>query len=191
MTYPTDPEFSRVSITSRHATFRSEARNGRTQVRSIGAQRWALTGRYNDLTRPEFAPIFAFVMSQEGGVQEFTVTPPVISDSSGTRTGTTQSLGAHAIGDTTITVDGGSGTIKAGDFVKFASHDKVYMVTSDLTSATGVLNIQPGLIAAIPDNDVLTYNSVPFKVRLENEVQQWALSGYDRYNFEIDFIEVL
>jgi hypothetical protein len=191
MSYPTDPEFSRVSITSRHSTVRSEARNGRTQVRSVGSQRWALTGRYNDLTRAQFAPIFAFVMSQEGGVEDFTVVPPVISDSSGTRTGAMAAVGAHTAGDTTVRVDGGTGTIKAGDFVKFASHDKVYMVTADFSALSADLSIQPGLIAAVPDNSALTYNNVPFKVRLENEVQQWALSGYDRYNFEIDFIEVL
>lgn len=191
MSYPTDPEFSRVNVTSRHSVVRSEARNGRTQVRSLGSQRWALTGRYNDLTRAEFAPVFAFVMAQEGGVEDFTIVPPVVSDTRGTRTGTTQSLGAHTIGDTSISVDGGSGTLKAGDFIKFASHDKVYMITADLTTATGTLSIQPGLISAIPDNDVITYNNVPFTVRLENDVQQWALSGYDRYNFEIDFIEVL
>ena len=58
--------------------------------------------------------------------------PPVVSDTSGTRTGTTQSLGAHSIGDTSISVDGGSGTLKAGDFIKFASHGGVYMITADL-----------------------------------------------------------
>jgi hypothetical protein len=130
-------------------------------------------------------------MSQEGGVEDFTVVPPVISDSSGTRTGAMAAVGAHTAGDTTVRVDGGTGTIKAGDFVKFASHDKVYMVTADFSSLSANLSIQPGLIAAVPDNSALTYNNVPFKVRLENEVQQWALSGYDRYNFEIDFIEVL
>ena len=190
MSYPTDPEFAEVSVTSRHSTVTSQTRNGRTQVRSLGAQRWALTGRYNELKREEFAPVFAFVMDQEGGVEDFSITPPVISSTRGTRTGSVLANGAHSAGDKTIAIDGGSGSFKAGDFIKFASHDKVYMVTADLSGA-GTLNIQPGLVAAVPDNNAITYNNVTFKVRLENEVQEWALSGYDRYNFEIDFIEVL
>lgn len=190
MSYPTDPEFSDVQVTARYTNFRSETRNGRTQVRSLGAQRWTLKGKYNDLTRAEFAPVFAFVMQQGGSKEDFTIVPPVISNSRGTPTGTMRANGAHSAGDSTITIDGSTGTIKAGDFIKFASHDKVYMVTSDLTGA-GTLNIQPALVSAVSDNNVITYNSVPFKVRLENDIQEWALSGFDRYNFEVDFVEVL
>lgn len=190
MSYPTDPEFASVEVTSRHANLRTETRSGRTQVRSLGAQRWALRGRYNDLKRSEFAPVFGFVMAQGGGTESFTIVPPVISDSSGGAIGTMQSNGAHSAGDSTISVDGFSGTIKAGDFIKFASHDKVYMVTADRANA-GTMSIQPPLVSAIPDNDVVTYNGVPFTVRLENDVQEWSLSGFDRYNFELDFIEVL
>ena len=98
--------------------------------------------------------------------------------------------GAHSAGDATITVDGFSGVIKAGDFVKFGSHDKVYMVTSDQSGA-GTLNIQPPLVTAVANDEAVTYNNVPFTVRLENDIQEWSLSGFDRYNFEIDLIEVL
>lgn len=190
MSYPTDPEFADVEVTSRHSTFRTETRNGRTQVRSLGAQRWALKGTYNDLKRSEFAPVFAFVMQQGGSKEDFTIVPPVISNSRGNPSGTMRANGAHSAGDSTITIDGSTGTIKAGDFVKFASHDKVYMVTSDLTGA-GTLNIQPALVSAVSDNNVVTYNSVPFKVRLDKDIQEWSLSGFDRYNFEVEFIEVL
>lgn len=190
MSYPTDPEFATVEITSRHANIRSETRSGRTQVRSIGSQRWALRGRYNDLKREEFAPVFAFVMTQKGGVEDFTIVPPVISDTRGTASGTVRSTAAHSAGDNTVSIDGLTGSLKAGDFIKFASHDKVYMVTVD-RSGSGTLTIQPALVEAIPNNDAVTYNDVPFKVRLENDVQEWSLSGFDRYSFELDFIEVL
>tara|TARA_R100000951_G_scaffold36129_3_gene30876 strand:+ start:3579 stop:4151 length:573 start_codon:yes stop_codon:yes gene_type:complete len=190
MSYPTDPEFANVEITSRHANLRTETRSGRTQVRSLGAQRWAIKGRYNDLKRSEFAPVFAFVMAQKGGVEEFTIVPPVVSNTQGTASGAAQSSASHSAGDNTVSVDGLTGTIKAGDFVKFASHDKVYMLTAE-RSGSGVMTIQPPLVQAIPNNDALTYNSVPFKVRLENDIQEWSLSGFDKYNFEIDLIEVL
>ena len=63
--------------------------------------------------------------------------PPVIGDSTGNATGTLRADGAHSAGDNTITMDGISGTVKAGDFIKFANHAKVYMVVSDFSSGTG------------------------------------------------------
>lgn len=190
MSYPTDPEFADVKVTSRHANIRSETRSGRTQVRSIGSQRWALTGRYNDLKRTEFAPVFAFVMAQKGGTESFTIVPPVFSSTLTTITGTPRVNGDHTQGDTTISVDGFTGTFKAGDFIKFTSHSKVYMVVAD-RSGSGSMTIEPGLLEDLSNNELIVYQDVPFTVRLENNVQEWSLGGFDRYNFEVDFIEVI
>lgn len=190
MSYPTDPEFAEVEITSRHSNFRSETRSGRTQVRSIGSQRWALRGRYNNLKRSEFSPVFAFVMAQKGGVESFEMVPPVVSDNQGSITGTPRVNLAHTKGDDTIDVDGFTGSLKAGDFIKFASHSKVYMVTADRSGA-GSMSIQPALLEDLANDEIITYQDVPFTVRLENDIQEWSLSGFDRYNFELDFIEVI
>jgi hypothetical protein len=129
-------------------------------------------------------------MAQKGGVEEFTIVPPVVSSSSGGAVGTMRTNGSHAAGDSTIAVDSFSGLIKAGDFVKFQGSQKVYMVTADQSGA-GTLNIQPGLVEAVGNDQIVTYNNVPFTVRLENDIQEWSLSGFDRYSFEIDLIEVL
>lgn len=190
MTYPTDPEFSAVNVESRHANIRSETRSGRTQVRSIGAQRWSFTAKYNDLTRDEFAPVYAYIMATGGGVDAFEIVPPVISDSSGDISGTMLVNGNHLAGDNTISVDGFSGTIKAGDFVRFSSHTKVYMVTQDLTGA-GTLNISPALISGASDGIVVDYSNVTFTMRVVNDVQKFSLSGYDRYQYEVDMLEVI
>jgi len=189
-TYPTTPEFQAVNLKSTHNNLKSTTISGRVQVRTIGGQKWEFSAKYNPMTRAEFQPVFAFVTSQQGSLGTFTIVPPVVGSTSGTATGTALVNGATGVGATSVPVDGFTGTIKAGDFIKFASHDKVYMVTADLTGA-GTLNIQPALVAAVADDNQITYNNVPFTVRLENDVQQWALSGYDRYNFEIDFVEVL
>lgn len=190
MSYPTDPEFSAINVTSRSSNFVSETRSGRRQVRSIGAQRWSFTAQYNELKRSEFAPVYAFIMTLDGQLNTFTIVPPVISSTSGTATGTVLTNGAHAIGDTTIAIDGLTGTLKAGDFVKFDTHDKVYMVTAD-RSGTGDLSIRPGLVAAVGDNVAVTYNNVPFTMRLDNDVQEYSLSGFDRYQYEVDMVEAL
>ena len=64
MSYPTSPEFSAIKVESQHSNVRTETRSGRTQVRSLGAQRWAFTAQYNDMTREEFAPVYAFVVGE-------------------------------------------------------------------------------------------------------------------------------
>ena len=190
MSYPTTPEFSAINLRSKHKNFVTEARNGRRQVRSIGAQQWVFSAQYNNLTRAEFMPVYAFCVKQKGQLNTFTVTPPVISSTSGNATGTMRVNGAHSLGDSTIAVDGFTGTIKAGDFIKFNNHDKVYMVTTDLTGA-GTLNIEPGLYNVLADETTVIYNNVPFLVRLENDIQEYDFSGFDRYDFEVDLIEAI
>lgn len=190
MSYPTNPEYTAINFSSRHKNFVTEARNGRKQVRSIGAQQWSFTASYRNLTRSEFMPIYAFIISQKGQLGTFSVTPPIISSTNGTISGNMLVNGSHTTGDTTIAVDGFSGTIKAGDLIKFNNHDKVYMVTADLSSP-GALNIEPGLYSNVSNDTTVIYNNVPFLMRLDNDVQEYDLSTVDQYDFEVDLIEAI
>ena len=188
-TYPSTPEFSAVKLESLQPNLVTETRTGRRQVRSVGGQRWAFTAKYNDLTRAEFMPVYAFVIAQAGQFETFTIVPPVIGSTAGTATGSVTSSAA-SIGATSVTISGLTGILKAGDFVKFASHSKVYMVAADRSGA-GSLSIIPALVAAASSGGTVTYNSVPFTVRLNNDIQSYSLSGYDRYNYEVDLVEAL
>ena len=98
-------------------------------------------------------------------------------------------MGAHSAGDNTITMDGISGTVKAGDFIKFANHTKVYMVVSDFSS--GTMTIEPALHESVADNETVTFNSVPFTMRVARDVQQFKLSGYEQYDLQVDFVEAI
>lgn len=189
-TYPTDPEFQAINLESRHSNLVSETVSGRLQVRTLGGQRWSFTAKYNPMTRAEFMPVYAFVISQQGQRDTFTIVPPVISDSSGTISGTMSASSAISAGISSIPVDGFTGIIKAGDLVKFAGHNKVYMVTADQDGA-GNLSIEPPLVSAITDDEVVTYDSVPFTMRLSNDVQSYSLSANEYFEYELDMIEVL
>jgi hypothetical protein len=70
--------------------------------------------------------------------------------------------GALAVGDTTITVDTGSGTILAGDVVTFAGTSDKYVVNTALASTTFAIG-KPGSRAIEADNDAVTVgnNYVP------------------------------
>ena len=189
MTYPTDPEFETIDVRLNYNNVKSQTRSGRIQVRNIGAALWSFTASYNNLTRAQLAPIYAFLAGKQGGTSSFSITPPVISSSTGTATGTLRVNGAHSAGDNTIAMDGISGTIKAGDFIKFDNHTKVYMVVADFSS--GTMTIEPSLHEAVADNAVVTFNSVPFTMRVARDVKQFKLSGYDQYQFQVDFVEAI
>jgi len=168
-TYPTTPEFQAINVESRQKNVYSETVSGRIQARQIGKQQWAFSAKYNPMTREEFAPVYAFLVSQRGRFGTFTIVPPVIGTTSGTATGTMVS-GTESAGSTSISVSGFTGTIKAGDFVKFENHSKVYMVTADQTGS-GSITIEPGLVESVTSGDEITYTNVPFTMRLNNDVQ--------------------
>ena len=190
MSYPTNPPFSAINLQSINRNVTSETKSGRMQVRSTGSQQWAFTAQYTTLTKAAFMPVYAFCVSQGGQLGTFEVIPTEISSSRGDISGTMQTSETGELNETQLNVDGFSGTIKAGDFVKFNNHSKVYMVTSDLTG-NGVLNITPGLKETVPDNTIVIYDNVPFTMRLSNDIQEFDVNGKDLFDFEVDLIEVL
>lgn len=188
-TYPSTPEFQAINLESTHRNLISETISGRQQVRSIGSQKWSFTAKYNPMTRAEFQPVFAFVMSQQGQLGTFGIVPPVIGSTSGSATGTALCNGGASAGATSVPVDGFTGDIKAGDFVKF-NHGKVYMVTADRDGA-GNITIEPPLLQSVADNEEMVYNNVTFTMRLNNDVQTYSLSANEYYEYEIDMVEVI
>jgi hypothetical protein len=75
------------------------------------------------------------------------------------------SNGAFAIGDTTISVDTGTGTILAGEVITFAGDSIEYLVARAL--ASNVVTIaSPGLRAAVADNTAITVQA-PDEMHLE------------------------
>ena len=189
-TYPTSPVFTSANFRSEFFNLSSQTISGRTQVRNIGGQRFTFSAAYPPMTRAEFSPVMGFLMAQRGMAETFTIVLPEVSSSSGSVTGTIRTSAAGSIGDTSIAVDGFTGTLKAGDVFKFANHTKVYMATADRNGA-GALSFQPALVSAVADNNIITNNNVPFTVRLNNDVQEYGIATDLSYSYEVDFIEAI
>jgi len=177
-------------------TFVTNAISGRRQSRQIAGQRWGLTAKFPPMTRAEFAPIYAFLIKQRGSFESFTVAPPTLKNSLGTGAGTP--LVNNAAGTQTgrsVITDGwsaGATILKAGDFISFAGHSKIYMITADATSGVSgdaTLAIEPGLVESPAENAVITVANVAFTVALKNEVQEFALSTAGLFSFELDLEE--
>ena len=192
---PTSPVFNAFNFKDESNTLISLSDSGRRFARKIDNQRWKFTIKYVNLSRAEFAPILAFITKQRGQNETFTVIPPKIKDALGSETTTISVNGAHTAGDTTIAIDGfnadSAGSLKAGDFIKFSGHTKVYMVVADVTpsSNAATVTIEPPIIENLSNDETVTYDDVPFTVYLDTRVQQYDLGINDLYNYEFDVCE--
>ena len=196
-------KFETMGIRSIQNTIISKSQSGKKLARQIDNQRFGFTARIITAKRSDvYGELMAFIIKQRSGKENFTIIPPEIEDARGTETGTVLVNGVHAVADTTIAMDGfagdGAGRFKAGDFIKFASHDKVYMVVADATSSSNActVTIEPPLITALADDSVVTYDNVPFTVHLTNDIQEFGAVGSDKdgnllYQFEFDVEESL
>jgi len=155
-----------------------------------------MTASFPPMTRAQFAPIHAFVLKQRGQYESFQVVPPVVNAGLGSPAGTPLVNGADQTGRSVVT-DGWNNAIvifKAGDYLKFANHDKVYTVTADVTSSgagAATIAIEPALITSPATDSAITYTSVPFTVALTTRVQEFSTGTSGLFEFEIDLEEVL
>ena len=188
MPYPTTPKFSAVGMESVDPTLFSVTTSGRQQSRKTGNQKWKFTASYPPLTRTEFAPVWAFLLSQSGRHGIFTIVLPELSTTSGTATGTV-TTSSSPVGDSSVTVAGLTGDLKAGDFIKFSGHDKVYALTAD-RSGNGSMAIAPALIYAVT-TDTVIYTNVPFTVRMSNDIQSYKVGKDMLFSNEVDMMEAI
>ena len=189
-------KFESLGIKSIQNTIISKSQSGKKLARQIDGQRFGFTARIITAKRSDvYGELMAFIIKQRSGKENFTIIPPEVEDARGTASGTPH--GTASAGATSITLGGtGTGTLKAGDFIKFASHDKVYMVVADQSDiSTGSLTIEPPLTTAVSSSDI-TYDNVPFTVHLTNDIQEFGVVGADNsgnalYQFEFDVEEAL
>ncbi len=193
-TYPTSPEFRSINFSSEQKTKTSTTDSGKMFSTQVDGQRFKFSATYPPMSRSDFAPVLAFIMKQRSQKETFQIALPDLKNAKGNVSGLVLVKTAHTAGDTTITVDAMTGTLKAGDLVKFAGDTKVYMVVADVTadgSNEATLTIEPPLRSAISDNAAVTYDGVEFTVRLTNDLQQFSTDDLDTFKFEVDFIEAL
>jgi len=196
-------KFGTLGIKSIQNTIISKSVSGKKLARQIDNQRFAFTVQIITAKRSDvYGDLMAFIMKQRSQKENFTIIPPEIEDARGNESGTVLVNGVHAVGDTTIAMDGfagdGAGRFKAGDFLKFASHTKVYMVVADATSSSNAstVTIEPPLLIALANDSVVTYDNVPFTVYLTSDIQEFGVNGADKdvnlyYEYQFDVEEAL
>lgn len=196
-TFPATIGITKFKLESRTPTMVSITQSGRRDVRQVGGQRWVMSGTMATMSQSDYKEYFAFMASQNGRYEAFSFVSPDMATPEGVATGTPLVVGAHSLGDTTISTDGWTTTVtgimKAGDLIKFAGHNKVYIVTADANSVAGAttLTIFPALLETLANNEGITVSSVPFTVMMQNDNFDYNVSAPTNYSQQIAFIEVI
>ena len=130
---------------------------------------------------------YAFLVTQNGQADTFTIVPPVVTDARGTASGTLTNDATVAAGQSACQTDGGSGTLKKGDLIKFSNHTKVYMVTADVTisGTNDAISFYPPLVTGLTNSTTVTYDNVPFKVYLTGDNIQYKSSTDGKFQYQI------
>ena len=196
-TFPTT-NFESINWQSNANTIVTTTLTNKTFSKDLGGQFFSFTLASVPLKRDDFGTIQAFITKQRGPFETFTVVPPVIGSSNGTFVNDGTKLpvtSTAAVGASTITVTpSGSGTLKAGDLIKFANHTKVHMLTADKTlsnTTQTTIDIFPNLITAVPSSQNTVTTDVPLTVRFTNDAQEFELEADGVYRYELDVAETL
>jgi len=199
--FPTDPGFSTVNFKLNNVVKQTQTASGRTTRVAIGTTLWSGTLVFPPMTLTEFSPIQGFVALAQGGLNEFDIVIPTVSDSASENAPFLNAINVdatHNAGETAIEVDsdlGGAGNIlKAGDIIRFPNHTKVYMCTTDVntdTAGTATMNISPPLLQTVVAGQSITFNEVPIRMVLANEVQEFGYRTDRLVEYEIDVQEVI
>lgn len=194
MAFPNIP-FSNITLNSNTPTVVTKSLSGREQRTQVAGQYFTIVGNFSNLSESDRKTLLGFMASVKGNYTTFTITlPSPLGTSSagysGTITSVTASAGATTFSGTVGT--SGAAIFKAGDLIKFSSHDKVYMVTADATAVgtTVTASIYPALRSALSSATV-THTSVPITVRLNSDIHGFSMDPTFYANFDLEFVEVL
>lgn len=203
--------FSAVDFQVVSPTITTESFSGKIRRVGQGHQYYVFGVKFPPMTAYQFGPINAFIARQFGQVDNWTIILPEISYNTGYNSafiGTPTVKGYRDQGGTLILQPPPVGyknaeiqgmtpnkqqVLRAGDFFKFNNHSKVYMATSDLNSdggGTGTINFAGGLVAAVPLNQGIYTNAVPFTVILDGDVQEFTVGSGGMTDFSFKCREV-
>jgi len=198
-TYPITPGFSSMRFTSLTPSLVSWSHSMIRQSRSKGAQRWQIEAEYPpNLLRSEISPIIAFLIKQRGQYETFSLyLPDLWATSQGVATGTPLVHADTPPSGRSIVTKGWTHSVtnilRAGDFVKFYAHSKVYMLTEDADSDSAgyaTLNIEPALLSIPADDEAVIVSSVPFTVALVSDTFDFGVKGPNVHDLKVQFVEV-
>jgi len=197
-----------VELTNNTNNIKNKSITGKTFVADYGNNYWTIAIKTIPMSQSEFytnfipsAPLSTgqagLFWHLAGSTFQRNLTAfklPVLKDKRGTASGTVTVLNENStapaynmeMGSNTVGVSGGTGTLLAGDLIKFSGHSKVYMITADVNldgSTKDTISFTPRLIQRVP-TDTITYSNVPFTVVPDGDTEEWQTSGASAANVQ-------
>ena len=198
MSFPTTIKPSSISVASNRPNTIFYTLSGKRSINQFASQYFTLTVNMPLMTNASFQEYKAFLISKKGGFSTFTFEYPVDNEGADKSNTSVAARSAHSVGDTTIDCDGFSAStndaLRAGDFIKFNSHNKVYTVVSDVDSNSGgegTITIEPPLQAAVADNEAVDVNKPVFTVALNQDDVLYTTSASNLYTLSFEIREVI
>lgn len=187
--FPTTPIPTSISVKSINQVYSSMFQNLGVEKKSNGAQRWEIALDYPTMNFINGKDLFSFIMARRGSLDtfDFTLPSPMHTTSGVYTSGTLTVNSGSAVTGSTIEIDGlpvNTDALKAGDFVTFSNHIKVYMLTADVdgTGTNDTLTIMPPLhVDVVPSTTTMTVDSPVFKMSLINKDQEFSLDTNQFY----------
>ena len=210
------PGWASTQLTSKQPVMQNRTNSGRVVSRAIAGHTWEINIRYNDLTKAEFNPIYAFLIQKVGKLNPFYVALPQYQQSQDT------TFAAAVLGGTSITVNesappagrnyllcsySGGGSPRPGDIFIISdssnsNHTKLYMVTrvetsSDYNSNVGSqpsssqrrIHFTPSLTHETSNGSTLDFTSPLMRVVNSSDTNQYSLNTNGLYSFGLKLIE--
>jgi hypothetical protein len=210
------PGFVSVKLNSNMPMSASRTNGGRSVYRSLGTHTWEMDVTYNQLTRAEFEPVHAFLMSRQGLLLPFYIIlpqyelPREATFATNVNSGTIPTFAAATTAGSTnflITLGSTLGNPSPGDIFNVndtnnSNHVKTYMVTrcetstdNDLSPAPTAgqrrIHITPPLMHSVASSSQLIFKAPKFRVMAKSDVQEYSLGVNNLFQFNLSLEEAL
>lgn len=195
-----------VNFSQRTQTKITQTQSGRTVRASNSTTLWGGTIQFAAATQSQAKQLKGFLSKARGPLNDFYVIIPGISEFHGVANNAPVFTvnGAFAAGSSSISVTGTAGTgpitgtyWPPGMVIRFASHDKVYMVTNApnnlvwSSTSNKTVTIEPPLVSAITTASAIEYDNVPFKMFATNDLQEYQYTNDGLVAHRVDVQETI
>ena len=197
--FPTTKKPRVLNFSSNRPNSTAYTLSGKRSVKQFAAQYFSFSVQLPAMSQSDFMPYYSFLIKQKGSFDTFTFQYPL--ENQGSDKGQTDIAvnGTAAVGASQVPLDGftnsTNGVLKAGDLIKFANHNKVYMVTADENSdgsgEIAAVDIEPPLQAVLVNNEAVTVNQPSFTVALVQDDVLYSTDASGFFTLSFDVREVL
>ena len=197
--FPTSKKPSVFNFSSNRPNSTAYTLSGKRSVKQFAAQYFTFSVQMPPMNQADFMEFYSFLVKQKGSFDTFTFQYPL--ENQGVDKGQTDIAvnGSASAGATQVPMDGFSTStndvLKAGDLIKFANHNKIYMITDDenanSSGEVAAVDIEPPLQAAVVNNEAVTVNQPSFTVALVQDDVLYSTDAAGFFTLSFDVREVL